>query len=114
MEIQFGFETGSRRSLLQIYSEVLESCEQPTSRFQVMQASYTSFGAVLGYLVELQRLGFVKAVEDGRRYVITERGRELLEKWRELLKLLCPENGLDRFRVVRKSALSVVKMSGRR
>ncbi len=52
LEIQFGFETRSRWSLLQIYSEVLASCEQPASRFQVMQASYVSFGAVFGYLVE--------------------------------------------------------------
>ncbi len=101
MEIQSGLEAGSRRSLLQIYSEVLESCEQPASRFHVMRASYTSFGAVLGYLVELQRLGFVKAVDDGRRYLITERGREFQEKWRELLKLLCPEDGLEKF-IVRK------------
>ncbi len=97
---------------MQIYSEVLESCEQPASRFHVMRASYTSFGAILGYLVELQRLGFVKAVDDGRRYVITERGQEFLERWRELLKLLCPEDGLEKF-VVRKPELCVVEMSAR-
>ncbi len=113
MEIQNGLESGSRRSLLQIYSEVLASCEQPASRFQVMRTSYTSFGAVLSYLVELQRLGFVKAVDDGRRYVITERGREFLERWHELLKLLCPEDGLEKF-VVRKPDLYVVEMSARR
>ncbi len=115
MEIQFGFETGSRRSLLQIYSEVLASCEQPASRFQVMQASYTSFGAVLGYLLELQRLGLLEAVDEGRKYVITERGHVFLEKWHGLAELLFPEEGgLKRFNSVglRRSVWSGVKLKG--
>ncbi len=99
---------------MQIYSEVLESCEQPASRFQVMQASYTSFGAILGYLLELQRLDLLKAVDEGRKYLITERGQMFLEKWHGLVELLfLEEGGLKRFNSLglRRSFLSGVKLN---
>ncbi len=46
--------------------------------------------------------------------MITEKGREFLEKWRELLKLLTPEDGLEKFSVVSKPALRFGKIRARR
>ena len=82
------FRIDSRRSVLQIYSEILDFCRIPQSRYRIMQASYTSYNLTNGYLGKLEKLHLLEASEDERKYVIAEKGHEFLRKWSSMMELL--------------------------
>ncbi len=77
-----------RRNLFEIYADILVNCKKPLSRTGIMRASFTSFDSVNTYLLELQRLNFLRPLESRRKYVTTDRGLLFVKKWNALMELL--------------------------
>lgn len=80
-----------RRSRLEIYLEVLETimcgCNKPTN---IMYRCYLSWASLKEILDSLVERGLVRVVErNGKRlYLITESGREVINRLKETQSLL--------------------------
>jgi len=52
-----------------------------------MQKAYATSGPTAGYLLKLQKMGFLEVEGAGRKYVISAKGSALLEEWQRISAL---------------------------
>jgi len=77
-----------KRDRVEIMAEILGLCSEPRTKTHVMYGTNLSWKMLQYYLSELQSLELLEIHEESTRYVTTNRGREFVEKWKELQQLL--------------------------
>jgi predicted transcriptional regulator len=77
-----------KRDRVEIMAEILGLCSEPRTKTHVMYGTNLSWKMLQFYLSELQTLRLLEVHEESTRYVVTKRGREFVEKWKELQQLL--------------------------
>ena len=77
-----------KRDRVEIMAEILGLCSEPRTKTHVMYGTNLSWKMLQYYLSELQALELLEVHDNSTRYVITNRGREFVEKWKELQQLL--------------------------
>ena len=77
-----------KRDRIEIMAEILGLCSEPRTKTHVMYGTNLSWKMLQYYLSELQSLGLLEIHDNSTRYVVTIRGREFVEKWKELEQLL--------------------------
>jgi predicted transcriptional regulator len=77
-----------KRDRIEIMAEILGLCSEPRTKTHVMYGTNLSWKMLQYYLSELQSLELLEVHEESTRYVATNRGREFVEKWKELQQLL--------------------------
>ena len=69
-------------------AEILGLCSEPRTKTHVMYGTNLSWKMLQYYLSELQSLELLEVHNNSTKYVVTMRGREFVEKWKELQQLL--------------------------
>jgi len=83
------FEGRRRRTVYEIYAEILQICQKPESKTRIMYRTNTSYTYLMRYLEFLQKVGLLQPELFNRnRLQTTERGRKFVEKYREILQLI--------------------------
>lgn len=77
-----------KRDRLEIMADILGLCLEPQTKTHVMYGTNLSWKMLHQYLSQLQSLDLLEAQGNSTKYVTTKRGREFVEKWRELNELL--------------------------
>lgn len=77
-----------KRDRIEIMAEILCLCMEPKTKTHVMYGTNLSWKMLQHYLSELQTLKLLEVHKDSTRYIATKRGREFVEKWKELQTLL--------------------------
>ena len=77
-----------KRDRVEIMAEILGLCLEPQNKTQVMYGTNLSWKMLQHYLSQLQSLDLLEVHGKSTKYVATQRGKEFVEKWRELKKLL--------------------------
>ena len=77
-----------KRDKIEIIAEILGLCSKPKTKTHVMYGTNLSWKMLQHYLSELQSRELLEVHDDATRYITSQRGREFLEKWREIKKLL--------------------------
>jgi predicted transcriptional regulator len=77
-----------KRDRVEIMAEILGLCSEPRTKTHVMYGTNLSWKMLQYYLSELQSLELLEVHEESTRYVTTSRGRDFVEKWKELQQLL--------------------------
>jgi predicted transcriptional regulator len=77
-----------KRDRVEIMAEILGLCSEPRTKTHVMYGTNLSWKMLQYYLSELQSLGLLEVKDSSTRYVVTKRGREFVEKWKDLQQLL--------------------------
>jgi len=78
---------GSKRDRVEIIAEILGLCLEPRSKTRVMYGTNLSWKMLQNYLSHLQERGLLEAQNNSTKYLTTERGRDFVEKWKELKAL---------------------------
>ena len=76
--------TSKKRNRIEILAEVLEACREPQLKTRIMYRANLSWGPITDYLHFCQEMGVVEKV--GKRYKVTERGKQLLKELLEILE----------------------------
>lgn len=77
-----------KRDRVEIIAEILSLCLKPQIKTQVMYGTNLSWKMLQHYLSQLQKLEFLEVHNETKKYVTTKRGKELVQKWKELKELL--------------------------
>jgi predicted transcriptional regulator len=77
-----------KRDRVEIMAEILSLCLKPQAKTQVMYGTNLSWKMLQQYLAQLQALKLLGVNNESNRYVTTTRGKEFVQKWKELQKLL--------------------------
>ena len=77
-----------KRDRVEIMAEILCLCSEPRTKTHVMYGTNLSWKMLQFYLSELQSLGLLEVHDDSTRYITTDRGRDFVEKWKDLQQLL--------------------------
>ncbi len=77
-----------KRDRVEIMAEILSLCLEPQTKTHIMYGTNLSWKMLQHYLSELQTLKLLEVHNKSTKYVATKRGREFLEKWKELQQLL--------------------------
>ena len=77
-----------KRDRVEIMAEILGLCSEPRTKTHVMYGTNLSWKMLQHYLSELQSLGLLEVHDNSSRYVATKRGREFVDKWKELQQML--------------------------
>jgi predicted transcriptional regulator len=77
-----------KRDRVEIMAEILGLCSEPRTKTHVMYGTNLSWKMLQYYLSELQSLGLLEVHDGSTRYVITNMGRGLVERWKGLQMLL--------------------------
>ena len=77
-----------KRDRVEIMAEILGLCSEPRTKTHVMYGTNLSWKMLQYYLSELQSLELLEVKDNSTRYVVTKRGREFVEKWKDLQQLL--------------------------
>ncbi len=77
-----------KRDRVEIMAEILGLCSEPRTKTHVMYGTNLSWKMLQYYLSELQSLELLEVHNNSTKYVVTMRGREFVEKWKELQQLL--------------------------
>jgi predicted transcriptional regulator len=77
-----------KRDRIEIIAEILGLCSEPKTKTHVMYGTNLSWKMLQHYLSELQSRELLEVHDDSTRYITSQRGREFLEKWREIKELL--------------------------
>ena len=77
-----------KRDRVEIMAEILGLCSEPRTKTHVMYGTNLSWKMLQYYLSELQSLELLEVKDSSSRYVVTKRGREFVEKWKDLQQLL--------------------------
>jgi predicted transcriptional regulator len=77
-----------KRDKIEIIAEILGLCSEPKTKTHVMYGTNLSWKMLQHYLSELQSRGLLEIHDESSRYITSQRGREFLEKWREIKELL--------------------------
>ena len=78
---------GSKRDRVEIMAEILCLCSKPKTKTRVMYGTNLSWKMLQHYLSHMQSQGLLEAQDNSTKYVTTERGRDFVEKWKELKEL---------------------------
>ena len=78
---------GGKRDRVEIIAEILGLCLEPRSKTRVMYGTNLSWKMLQNYLSSLQERGLLEAQNNSTKYLTTERGRDFVEKWKELKAL---------------------------
>ena len=78
---------GSKRDRVEIMAEILGLCSKPKTKTRVMYGTNLSWKMLQHYLAHMQEHGLLEVQDESTKYVTTERGRDFVEKWRELKEL---------------------------
>ena len=83
---------GSRlhRGHLQIFVEILNSCQKPQVKTRVMYQTNISYKMLQKCLPQLLGFELLEVHHSVERYATTKKGYEFLSKWKELQELLQP------------------------
>ena len=78
---------GGKRDRVEIMAEILGLCLEPRNKTRVMYGTNLSWKMLQNYLSHLQERGLLEAQNNPTKYLTTERGRDFVEKWKELKAL---------------------------
>ncbi len=78
----------AKRDRVEIMAEILGLCSKPQTKTQVMYGTNLSWKMLQHYLSQLQSLDLLEIHHHSTKYVATPKGKEFVEKWRELEELL--------------------------
>ena len=78
---------GGKRDRVEIIAEILDLCLEPRSKTRVMYGTNLSWKMLQNYLSHLQERGLLETQNNSTKYLTTERGRDFVEKWKELKAL---------------------------
>jgi predicted transcriptional regulator len=79
---------GSKRDRVEIMAEILGLCQKPQTKTHVMYGTNLSWKMLQQYLAHMQSKGLLEEQEDCAKFVSSMRGREFVERWKELKALL--------------------------
>lgn len=74
-----------RRSRDEILANILEVCLYETSKTRIVYLSNLNFATIDSYLDSLTKNGFIAVIYG--KYKTTEKGKDLLARFREILKI---------------------------
>ena len=74
---------GSYRNRLDIIADILNAASQGAKKTQVMYKANLSYRLLTKYLTEVTQLGFVHFEVSQKRYLLTQRGKEFLARYKE-------------------------------
>jgi len=77
----------TKRDRVEIMAEILGLCSKPRTKTRVMYGTNRSWKMLQHYLTYMQEHELLEVQNDSTKYVTTERGRDFVEKWRELKAL---------------------------
>jgi predicted transcriptional regulator len=84
----------SKRTIYEIYAEILQICQKPQNITHIMYQTNTSYVSFKKYLQQPQEIGLLKqGPEHKNRYKTTERGKTYLEKYAAFKQLLSSFEG---------------------
>ena len=78
---------GGKRDRVEIIAEILGLCLEPRSKTRVMYGTNLSWKMLQNYLSHLKERGLLETQNNSTKYLTTERGRDFVEKWKELKAL---------------------------
>ncbi len=78
---------GTKRDRVEIMAEILGLCSKPKTKTRVMYGTNLSWKMLQHYLAYMQEHELLEVQNDSTKYVTTGRGRDFVEKWRELKEL---------------------------
>jgi predicted transcriptional regulator len=78
---------GSKRDRVEIMADILGLCSEPKTKTHVMYGTNLSWRMLQQYLSHMQSRGLLETYNDSK-YVTSKRGREFLQRWKELKALL--------------------------
>jgi predicted transcriptional regulator len=94
---------GQKRIQLEIMAEILNLCNKPQTKTRIMYTTNLSYRTLQSYLSQLESLALLNIHHSETKYQTTEKGRELLEKWSELKRILLPQKKSTRSQNILKS-----------
>jgi len=77
-----------KRNRLEIMAEILRLCSEPKTKTHVMYGTNLSWKMLQHYLSELQARELLEVRDNLTKYVISKKGLDFVEKWKELKELL--------------------------
>jgi len=77
-----------KRNRLEIMAEILRLCSEPKTKTHVMYGTNLSWKMLQHYLSELQARELLEVRDNLTKYVISKKGVDFVEKWKELKELL--------------------------
>jgi len=80
-----------RRTIFEIMAEILDLCRDPQRKTRITYNTNLSWAGAKYFLSLLESLKLLQVHHSIATYTTTERGREFLEKWIQLMQLLTPE-----------------------
>ena len=78
---------GSRRDRIEIMAEILGLCLKPRTKTRIMYGTNLSWKMLQHYLSCMQEHMLLEVHDNSTKYVTTKRGRDFVEKWKELKAL---------------------------
>jgi predicted transcriptional regulator len=79
---------GSKRDKIEIIAEILCLCSEPQTKTHVMYGTNLSWKMLQHYIAHMQDKGLLETKDASTKYVTSKRGREFLQRWKELKALL--------------------------
>ena len=77
---------GSYRSRLDITADILKVVSRNAKKTQIMYQANLSYKLLTRYLAEILEVSLVRFERESRCYMLTSKGREFLEKYRDYSK----------------------------
>ena len=78
----------TKRTPVEMLAEILELCQKPTAKTQIMRRTNLSYTALQRFMTDLQKHGLLMLGDGTKKYVTTEKGLEFIRRYRELQDLL--------------------------
>lgn len=78
---------GSKRDRVEIMAEILGLCSKPKTKTRVMYGTNLSWKMLKHYIGYMEEHGLLEEQENSTKFVTTERGKDFVEKWKELKEL---------------------------
>lgn len=77
-----------KRTRIEIVAELLRLCGQPRSKTRLMYGANLSWNQTSRYLNNMLSLGLLEVHHSPTKYVITQKGANLLDRWRMFAEIL--------------------------
>jgi predicted transcriptional regulator len=81
-------KTMTKRDRIEIMADILSLCSKPQAKTQVMYGTNLSWKMLQHYLSQLQLLKLLETRKESTKYITSKRGKEFVQKWKELEELL--------------------------
>ncbi len=75
------------RTSLEIIAEILSLCRSSQVKTRLLYQANLSWGMLNQYLNQMQSLGLLEIHHSPRKYLTTKKGRNFLEKWKEIAEI---------------------------